>query len=195
MDTFTGRTSYPADLIGNFVTCTKVSSYKCGQITSEVFREVQVVLLPPICNLGDTTNGNIGADTLCNVRPQVQPPFFYPNLSPQYQWDTIVHCGDTVNFDFIANDYDYYPNGSRQDLLVEVSGGQFYDYFNNSPCLNPPCATFSEIGTGATPPFITSGGSGSGVFEWITSCNHIINSCSGLRPSIYSFVIKVSDEP
>ena len=33
-----------------------------------------------------------------------------------------------------------------------------------------------------------------GYFEWITSCNHIINSCSGLRPSVYTFVIKVSDD-
>ena len=38
-------------------------------------------------------------------------------LIPQYQWDTTIHCGDTVSFDFIANDFDYYPNGSRQDLL------------------------------------------------------------------------------
>ena len=48
---------------GNYVTCTKVSSFRCGQLISEVFREIQVVLTPPICNLGDTTNGNIGFDT------------------------------------------------------------------------------------------------------------------------------------
>ncbi len=194
MDTYTGRTSYPANLQGNYVTCTKVSSYRCGQLISEVFREVQVVLSAPICNLGDTTNGNSGADTLCNVRPVVQPPFYYQNMSPQYQWDTIVHCGDTVNFDFIANDYDYYPNGSRQDLLFEVSGGQFYDYLNNQPCQNPPCATFNEIGTGSVPPFISSGGSGGGVFNWVTDCNHLLNPCNTQGPSIFSFVIKVADD-
>ena len=195
MDTFTGRTSYPADLIGNFVTCTKVSAYKCGQISSEVFREVQVVLLPPICNLGDTTNGNIGADTLCNVRPQVQPPFFYPNSTIPFQWDTMVHCGDTVRFNFLANDYDFYPNGTRQDLTFEVSGGQFYNYNLGVPCQNPPCATFEELSTGNTPPFVSSGGTGEGYFEWITSCNHVIDNCGGdLRPSLYSFVIKVQDD-
>jgi len=195
MNNQTGRTWYPANQQGNFVTCTKVSAFKCGQLVSEVFREIQVVLIPPTCNLGDTTNGNVGANTLCNVRPSVQPPFFYPSTPDPYQWDTLVHCGDTVKFDFNAIDNDVYPNGSQQDLLFEVSGGQFYDYFNNIPCQNPPCATFNEIGSGATPPFITSGGSGSGEFEWITSCNHVVNTCgSDLQPTVYTFVIKVSDD-
>jgi len=195
MNSLTGRTWYPANQQGNFVTCTKVSAFKCGQLVSEVFREIQVVLIAATCNLGDTTNGNIGADTLCNVRPLVQPPFFYPASASTSPWDTLVHCGDTVKFDFNATDNDIYPNGSQQDLLFEVSGGQFYDYLNNIPCQNPPCATFNEIGTGSTPPFITSGGSGSGEFEWITSCNHVVNTCGAdLQPTVYTFVIKVSDD-
>ncbi len=195
MNPLTGRTFYPANLQGNYVTCTNVSAFKCGQKVSEIFREIQVVLVPPTCNLGDTTNGNFGADTLCNVRPIVQPPFFYPGTPAPFQWDTAVHCGDTVSFEFVANDYDYYPDGTRQDLKFEVSGGQFYNYNNNTACQNPPCATFEEISTGATPPFITSGGTGTGYFEWITSCNHVINSCaSTLKPSIYTFVIKVQDD-
>ena len=191
----TGRTFYPANQQGNYVTCTKASAYKCGQLVAEIYREVQIVLIPPTCNLGDTTNGNFGADTLCNTRPIVQPPFFYPGTPAPFQWDTAVHCGDTVAFEFIANDYDYYPNGSMQDLKFEVSGGQFYNYNANVPCQNPPCATFNELNSGATPPFITSGGSGTGYFEWITSCNHVINSCSsGPKPSVYTFVIKVQDD-
>lgn len=193
----TGRTYYPADYIGNFVTCTKVQAWKCNQLVSEVYREIQVVLSNPICNLGDTTGGNSGADTLCNVRPLVQPPFFFPTGSPQYQWDTIVHCGDTVSFDFIANDYDVYANGSLQDLQFTVSGGQFMDYNVSPPllCDNPPCATFNEASTGASPPFITPGGAGTGYFEWITSCNHLVSSCDdNLLPSLYTFVIKVQDD-
>ena len=197
MDTASGRTSYPANTQGNYVTCTNVSAYKCGQLVSEIFREVQVVLLPPICNLGDTTNGNIGADTLCNVRPQVQPPFFYPGAVDPFKWDTMVHCGDTVRFNFEANDYDFYPNGTRQDLKFEVSGGQFMNYNVSPPilCNNPPCATFEEISTGNTPPFTTSGGNGEGYFEWITSLNHVVDNCEGdNRPSLYTFVIKVQDD-
>tara|TARA_B100001142_G_scaffold327445_1_gene385089 strand:- start:11748 stop:14642 length:2895 start_codon:yes stop_codon:yes gene_type:complete len=193
----TGKTWYDATQQGNYVTCTKVSAFNCGQLVSEVYREIQVVIIPKTCNLGDTTSGNIGADTLCNIRPLVQPPFFFPLGSPQYQWDTIVHCGDTVSFDFIANDYDVYPNGSQQDLQFTVSGGQFMDYNVSPPalCDNPPCATFSETSTGVSPPFITAGGYGSGSFEWITSCNHIISTCGNdLRPSIYTFVINVQDD-
>ena len=195
MNNETGRTYYPASQQGNYVTCTNVSAYKCGQLVSEIFREVQVVLIPPTCNLGDTTNGNTGADTLCNTRPLVQPPFFYAGSSSPYQWDTIVHCGDTVTFDFIANDNDVYPNGSLQDLLFEVSGGQFFNYNQGIPCQNPPCATFTEINTGALPPFVSAGGTGSGKFEWITACNHVLNSCEGdPQPSVYTFVIKVQDD-
>jgi hypothetical protein len=197
MNPQTGKTWYDANDVGNFVTCTKVSAFNCGQLVSEVFREIQVVLIPPACNLGDTTGGNVGADTLCNIRPLVQPPFFFPLGSPQYQWDTIVHCGDTVSFDFIANDYDFNPNGSQQDLQFTVSSGQFMDYNVSPPalCDNPPCATFEQTSTGTNPPFITTGGYGSGSFEWITSCNHIISTCGNdLRPSLYTFVIKVQDD-
>ena len=197
INNYTGRTYYPADYIGNFVTCTRVEAWRCGQLVSEVFREIQVVLSAPVCNLGDTTGGKIGADTLCNIRPLVQPPFFFPVGSPQYQWDTIVHCGDTVSFDFIANDYDVYPNGSMQDLQFTVSGGQFMDYNVSPPalCNNPPCATFEEISTGLPPPFISNGGTGSGYFEWFTSCNHTISTCGdNLLPSLYTFVIKVQDD-
>ena len=194
LNNVTGRTSYPANMQGNYVTCTKVSTFRCGQLVSEIFRELQIVLFPPTCSLGDTTNGNIGADTLCNVRPNVQPPFYYPSSSIPFQWDTLVHCGDTVSFDFIANDFDVYPNGNSQDLMFDVSGGQFYNYNENIPCQNPPCATFTESVSGSTPPFITNNGSGTGYFEWITSCNHIISSCSGLSPSVYTFVIRVTDD-
>ena len=197
MDSITGRTSYPANQQGNYVTCTKVTAYKCGQKVSEIYREVQIVLIPPICNIGDTTSGNIGADTLCNVRPLVQPPFYYANTPNPFRWDTLVHCGDTVSFDFIANDNDVYPNGSVQNLTFEVSGGQFLNYNTTPPtlCQNPPCATFTEVNTGSNPPFTTSGGTGTGYFEWITSCNHVINSCAGSsRPSVYTFVIKVKDD-
>ena len=194
LNSITGRTSYPADQQGNFVTCTKVSAYKCGNLVSEIFREIQVVLIPPTCNLGDTTNGNLGADTLCNVRPYVQPPFYYAGTSNPYQWDTLVHCGDTVSFDFSANDNDIYPDGTPQDLLFEVSGGQFYNYNDGVPCQNPPCATFVEQNSGATPPFATPNGTGTGNFEWVTSCNHVINTCSGYSPSVYTFVVRVTDD-
>jgi hypothetical protein len=187
LNSITGRTSYPADLQGNYVTCTKVDAYKCGQIVAEIYREIQIVLIPPTCNIGLS-----GTD--CNVRPSVVPPFYYVGTPNPYQWDTLVHCGDTVTFDFIANDNDYYPNGSQQNLLFEVSGGQFYNYNDGVPCQNPPCATFEESITGANPPFTTANGTGTGQFEWITSCNHVINNCSGYSPSVYTFVVRVTDD-
>ena len=159
---------------------------------SEVSREIQVVLTSPICNLGDTTNGNIEFDTLCNVRPSVLPPFYYPNQNPQYQWDTLVHCGDTINFDFIMNDYDFYPNGSQQDLLFEVSGGQFYDYENNQLCNNPPCYTLLKLNK-FTSTIYNFWRNWFRHFEWITDCSQLNNGCFS-RACVFSFVIKVSDD-
>ena len=187
LNSITGRTSYPANLQGNYVTCTKVSAFKCGQLVTEIYREIQIVLVAPTCNIGLNSSS-------CNVRPQVQPPFYYPGTPNPFQWDTIVHCGDTVAFDFTATDNDYYPDGTQQNLLFEVSGGQFYNYNDNIPCQNPPCATFEDSLSGATPPFTTPNGTGTGQFEWITSCNHVINSCSGYSPSVYTFVVRVSDD-
>ena len=187
LNSVTGRTSYPADQQGNYVTCTKVSSYKCGQLITEIYREIQIVLIPPTCNIGLSGND-------CNVRPSVVAPFYYAGTTNPYQWDTLVHCGDTVAFDFIANDNDYYPNGSQQNLLFEVSGGQFYNYNDGIPCQNPPCATFEESITGAAPPFSTANGNGTGQFKWITSCNHVIGSCSGYSSSVYTFVVRVTDD-
>ena len=94
----------------------------------------------------------------------------------------------------MANDYDYYPDGTRQDLKFEVSGGQFYNYSNNTPCQNPPCATFEEISTGAAPPFITSGGTGTGYLN-----DYILQPCTEymwkyFEAKFYTFVIKVQDD-
>ena len=39
MNPQTGKTWYDANDVGNYVTCTKVSAFLCGQLVSEVYRD------------------------------------------------------------------------------------------------------------------------------------------------------------
>ena len=179
LDPTTGEISYNSVTSGNFVTCIKVSAYKCGQLVSEIFREIQVILIacPNMAGGGP------------NNKPVVNPPF---NGGTQY--NTTVYAGDFVAFNITGTDNDIYANGSPQDLTLEVSGGQFAsDYITTTSCLNPPCATFNN-GAGIVPPF-SAPTTVSGVFEWQTNCSHIASNvgCNTFS-NLYTFLIKVYDD-
>ncbi len=179
LDPATGEISYNASTSGNFVTCIKVSSYKCGQLVAEIYREIQVILIncPPMAGAG------------VNNKPVVNPPF---NGGASYS--TTVFAGDFVTFNISGTDNDIYNTGSAQDLTLEVSGGQFAaDYTTTSLCLNPPCATFNN-GAGVVPPF-SAPTTVNGVFEWQTDCSHIAaNVGCNATSNLYTFLIKVYDD-
>nr|MBC8265862.1 SprB repeat-containing protein [Flavobacteriales bacterium] len=178
MDSQTGEISYYTNLSGNFVTCVRVSAYKCGQLVADVYREIQVVLL----NCPNLAAGNP------NTPPVVLPPFPGPSYSTQ------VVAGTLVSFNIMGTDSNVYANGSAQDLTMEVSGGQFAtDFFTTSLCDNPPCATFNNL-AGVTPPF-SAPSVVEGVFNWQTSCSHIaVNAGCNTTSNLYTFAIKVVDD-
>ncbi|SVC02840.1 uncharacterized protein METZ01_LOCUS255694, partial [marine metagenome] len=183
LDPNTGEISYFSNTSGNFVTCVRVSAYKCGQLVAEVYREIQVVLIscPPL---------STGAP---NTPPTVEPPFTDPiTLLPSY--DTVVIAGTLVNFVIEGIDSNLYANGSQQDLTIEVSGGQFAtDFITDTLCLHPPCATFNN-GVGVVPPF-SAPAIVSGVFNWQTSCYHIAtNAGCNSTSNLYTFAIKIVDD-
>ena len=179
LDPTTGEISYNSVTSGNFVTCIKVSSYKCGQLVAEVFREIQVILIACPSMVGGAPNN----------KPVVNPPF---NGGTQY--NTTVYAGDLVTFNITGTDNDIYANGSPQDLTLEVSGAQFSsDYINTSLCLNPPCATFNN-GVGLVPPF-SAPTTVDGIFEWQTNCAHIASNVGcNITSNLYTFLIKVYDD-
>ena len=179
LDPTTGEISYNSVTSGNFVTCIKVSSYKCGQLVAEVFREIQVILIACPSMVGGAPNN----------KPVVNPPF---NGGTQY--NTTVYAGDLVTFNITGTDNDIYANGSPQDLTLEVSGAQFSsDYINTSLCLNPPCATFNN-GVGLVPPF-SAPTTVDGIFEWQTNCSHIASNVGcNITSNLYTFLIKVYDD-
>lgn len=166
----TGEISYTSFTQGNFVTCIKVEAWKCGQLVAEVYRDIQVVLLP--C-------GN-------NTPPAVTPPF---NANTSYS--TTVYAGQLVNFNLSATDFDFLPNGNPQTMTISATGQQFGAGFSNpnAGCLNPPCATLS-------PPPPVSGPFGvSTDFNWQTDCNHIYwtNQCF-VQSNTYNFIIRTADD-
>ncbi|HEU4719317.1 MAG TPA: T9SS type B sorting domain-containing protein, partial [Bacteroidia bacterium] len=170
MNPYTGEISYTSFTSGNFVTCVKVEAWKCGQLVAEIYREIQVVLLP--C-------GN-------NTPPSVIPPFAANTV-----FQDTVYAGQLVNFTLTATDFDFLPNGQPQTLTINASGQEFGANFTNpaSGCLNPPCATLN-------PPPPVSGPFGvSTDFSWQTACNHVnyTNQCFSLS-NTYNFVLRTSDD-
>lgn len=166
----TGEISYTSFTQGNFVSCIKVEAWKCGHLVAEVYRDIQVVLLP--C-------GN-------NTPPSVTPPF---HANTDFK-DT-VYAGQLVNFTLAATDFDFLPNGQPQTLTMTATGQEFGAGFTNAAagCLNPPCATLS-------PPPPVSGPFGVSMdFNWQTACNHIyyINQCF-VQANTYNFVIRTTDD-
>ncbi len=170
LNTATGEISYTSFTSGNYVSCIRVESWKCGQKVAEVFRDIQSVLLA--C-------GN-------NTPPTVTPPF---QANTIYQ-DT-VYAGALVNFTLNATDFDFLPNGQPQTLTISATGQEFGAGFTNpsAGCINPPCATL-------TPPPPVSGPFGvSTDFNWQTACNHInyTTQCF-VQSNTYNFIIRTSDD-
>ncbi|MEE2931623.1 MAG: gliding motility-associated C-terminal domain-containing protein [Bacteroidota bacterium] len=186
LDASTGEISYNASTAGFFVTCVKIEAFKCGQLVSEIFREVQVVLV-------DCSSYPFQPVSGINSPPSISAPFTDP-ITGLPSFETTVYAGDLVTFNIQGDDPDVYINGNPQDLTLEVSGGQFSDnYLPSGNCLNPPCATFDN-GLGLTPPF-SAPALVSGEFRWQTSCNHIaaIAGC-GSTSNVFTFLIKVHDD-
>jgi len=180
----TGEISYNANIAGNFVTCIKVESWKCNQLVAEIYREVQVVLI---------TCPTMPASPIPNNPPQVSAPFI-DSATSLPSFDTTIFAGSLVTFVIDGVDGDLYNGNIPQELVMEVSGGQFADDFlTTSNCLNPPCATFNNA-AGVPAPF-SNFGIVSGIFSWQTSCNHIaaLTGC-GQTSNVFTFLIKVYDD-
>ena len=121
LDPTTGEVSYNANISGNFVTCIKVQAWKCDQLVAEIYREVQVVLISCPTMPGSPVPNN---------PPVVSAPFL-DSLTALPTYDTTVFAGSLVEFIIDGIDNDLYNGNTPQELVMEVSGGQFADDFLN----------------------------------------------------------------
>jgi gliding motility-associated-like protein len=112
----TGEISFTSFTQGNFVTVVKVEAWKCGQLVAEIYRELQIVLLP------------------CA-----------PNNPPSVAFSTFqdtVYAGDVVSFTLNATDPGFLADGvTPQTITVTATGNQFGSSFGTTGCANPPCAS------------------------------------------------------
>jgi len=175
INTQSGEIAFTPNYTGNFVTVVKVQSYRCGQLISEIFREIQVVILT--CGL--------------NNSPQITAPFNDPGTGALTAFTTTVQAGDPVSFTITTSDNEFLPIGVAQTITVNASGGQFGANFTDpaSGCLNPPCATLNPA-----PPTILAN-NGSITFNWQTSCEHValLSDCY-VPANTHTFVLTFQDD-
>lgn len=178
LNTFSGEIFLQPFYTGSFVTVVKVSSYRCGQLISEVFREIQVVI----------TNCGV------NNPPTVSAPFSDPTSgAPSYS--ITVQAGQTINFNLLGTEVDFLPIGIAQTMSVTATGGQFGTGFSDplSGCPNPPCATLNPA---PNPSVVLVNGQPIN-FYWETTCDHLyINIDQGCYApqTTYTFVITFQDD-
>lgn len=161
LDLSHGIISAFSNTTGSFVTVTNVRSFKCGQLVSEIFREVQMTLIQcPIAN-APTTSYNTA-----------------PNYSTGNETETFqITAGDTFFYNFHTTDFNimYTPNPSPQAITLKSFGIEFGDGDTSftSGCLVPPCATLS-LPTPITGNLMIYEG-----LTWPTACSHagFINGC------------------
>ena len=97
-----GEISFTSFTTGAYVTSVKVTAWKCHIKVAEIWRDIQVVILP--CGT--------------NTPPVVPAPF---PMNPNPYLDT-VYAGDTVHFSLAATDFQFLPNGTPQTVSIEASG-------------------------------------------------------------------------
>lgn len=175
LNSSTGEISYTSYTQGSFVTVIKVSAYKCGQLVSEVYRELQVVLLS--CGSNST--------------PSVTAPFQNSSTNLYTEFKDTVYAGQLVTFNLTGSDPQFLPTGSPQTVTMDFTGNQFGASFTSTTtgCLNPPCATLNP------PPPVSGPQTATTAFSWQTDCNHVqINSECNSFSNTYNFVVRTKDD-
>jgi gliding motility-associated-like protein len=172
----TGEITFTSYTQGAFVTVIKVSTYRCGVLIAEIFREMQVVLL-----------ANVN-----NSPPNVEAPFQNPVTGLFTEYTKTVCAGELITFSITGTDFELMSdNLTPQTLKIEASGMQFgTGYTNpNAGCLYPPCATLNP-----PPPVFAQFGVITN-FSWQTACEHIATDMGcGTLTNTYNFLIKVMDD-
>jgi len=165
-----GQLSFLSWTTGAFVTAYKVTEFRNGLKISEIFREMQVVIL----------------STGPNNPPELSLPF---PANPDPFVDS-VYFGQTVSIPVSALDTNFLNNGiDPQNVSIAVEGVMMgVNDTSSLGCPSPPCAYMNM----ATP--ISGITFAAGLFTWETSLNHLIFG-GLLNPAVdYYFIIKAYDD-
>lgn len=177
LDTAQGIISFLSNTQGAFVTVTKVSSFKCGQLVAEIFREVQISLL---------------SNCLVSTSPDVYNTS--PDMTPAPPVETFtLMAGDTFFYSLTASDFEFLPvasGGAPQVITIKAMGMEFGlgDTSYSNGCLIPPCAVLSNPTPFSSPLFLSEN------LSWPTSCSHagFYNGCLQYQRN-FQFVFRLDD--
>lgn len=176
LDPATGIINFYSVTTGAFVTVTKVSSYKCGQLVAEVFREVEIVLLNCPINTGPISTNH-------------SPQFGTGNQTEVF---TLL-AGDSISLPLSISDFEFLntPTPSMQVVALQSNSIAFgtNDTSSTSGCLIPPCATMNHPS-----PYSTSFPSLSEELNWVTACAHAgFNNGCLQHQRTFHFVFRAND--
>lgn len=177
IDPVTGQIEYdsPPGVQGRWTMVVAVYAWRCGQRVSKTIREMSITIIP--CS--ETNN----SPTVSN------PAWSAPVGTSGYA--VTVQAGDPVSFSITGTDNDII-GGNAQVMSFTASGSQFGTNFTNANagCLNPPCATLTNV----SPPS-TGTGSISTQFNWQTTCDHVaVQDACGNYSNTYNFIFKFQDD-
>ena len=198
-----GEIAYQPIVLGTFVMVIKVSSYRCNQLISEVFRDFNLKIIPnaptspPVFDPAGPLQG------IFSQRPPIiKPPSITTSGLPSFEG--IYYAGDTIQS--FVNVEDPFPSLSgnpndpttwvpnQSSIGVFVKGSQLaIDHPNYLACPRPPCARLQGISDNTLPPVpptipasIISYGNGtqagygfSGIVQsgaklvWATNCDNL----------------------
>jgi hypothetical protein len=168
-----GMISYQSFNQGLYVLVTKVTSYKCGVKTAEVFREISQTIRTDV----NGVNSNSSPIIVRGV----------------FEEDIFVIAGDTAFKNISSVDNDLLPivyGGNAQTITLDAISPHFgtNDTSFSVGCMVPPCAVMS------TPMPITDTVSVSSDFVFPTSCTHAGYSNGCLQHQrCFSFLFKFKD--
>jgi hypothetical protein len=147
----TGEIVFRPTIAGSFILAVKVSSYRCGQLISEVFRDVAF----------KTINNPLAAPPVFNPNAS-SPNNLFMQRAPEISFDTSVlattyFVGDSI--DFPVNVLDIYPSltgnpndpntwqPANQGFMVVVNGNNVSptNSSTNCPQGNGTCVTLSDL--------------------------------------------------
>ncbi len=173
-------------LQGNYATCIRVDSYRCGVKIASVFREIQVVLTNQ-CSGGCDGTGNNQNDP-----PVISPAPFQNSVTGLYtDYTDTVLVGDTVSFTLNVLEMETLVSDciTPQHFFINLNGSQVDSVFGSpyTQCDIPPCAHLDII----TPagPFTYNK---TVHFNWAIDCAHATNECS--EYTSYFFAINANDD-
>lgn len=174
IDASSGLISFRSYTNGAFVTVTKVTSYKCGVKTAEIFREIQFVV--DNCTISAGVN---------NTSPDLNG-----GLNVE---DVTVLAGDTLIRSVGATDYEFLSaanGGALQSITMDVVSPHFglNDTSFTNGCLIPPCAAMNNIMPRTGIAFVAS------TFKFPSACAHAGYSNGCLQHQrCFSFLFKFKD--